>query len=278
MNTVLQISSFTCLMLLFWACDQPKLKTQKAVLHPLSQLNAVEYDQSMFADDFTTETDYTQQRFDWILDSSIYEKEAEILTEISKWVPLIANDGKISAYYPQYIHGREDSVWILEYSVPEKESCEAHPYKQQFMFSTNGQLIYHDRADVFLFVNVKDSLAPILGILKTDCTEEGKEGQHLFYRFSNDQLICISDPVLDSAPQTVDTKEDDAILHPSPLKLKVEDRNQDGWMDLVFSGKQRILVDDTGKRYKSWRPYQKNPVEYVCYYDPIKGMLVGANK
>ncbi|MCH2046703.1 MAG: hypothetical protein MK212_21495 [Saprospiraceae bacterium] len=278
MNKILGLSGWICIILLLGACDHPPLKTQRAILHPLSQLNNITYDQTMFSNDWEEKPDYIQYQFDWILDKSVYEKEAEVLTEISKWIPLIANNGKISAYYSQHIYGLQDSVWVLEYTVPKKKSCEAHPYKQQFMFSSTGYLIHHDRAEEFMFIHIKDSLPPILGILKTTCSSEGEEGQHFFYRFSNDQLICISDPILDSAPQTMDSKKDEAIFYPNPLRLEVEDRNQDGWGDLVFSGQQRILVDDKGKRYKSWRPFRTIPVEYICYYDPIKGMLVGNNQ
>lgn len=160
--------------------------------------------------------------------------------------------------YPKKIYGTGDTLYVIEAHIPEDVSCKPFGRKTQFIFNPEGKLIHIDHAAFFKWVAYGNDKTPMLMTLNTDCKGKGK---HHFYKFEQGRLIDVFNVLLDETPITYDANMDDDLssFEPNELELKMEDRNEDGKKDLVFSGKQKI---------KNKLETNKKNIEYVFLYKP----------
>jgi hypothetical protein len=165
---------------------------------------------------------------------------------------------ELSKIYSVKMYGCNDSIWVIECSIPNDSLCKPHGRKQQFFFDAKGHLIHSDKAASIKWVNFKEKKGPLLMTLNTDCNGTG--GHH-FYKFDNSELLDIFNVLLENTPATFDTNlSDDIVYQPQELELKMEDKNGDKIKDISFKGMKQI--------YKNGNFIKSVPIEYVFIYQP----------
>ncbi|MES1181430.1 MAG: hypothetical protein ABUL44_01415, partial [Flavobacterium sp.] len=96
----------------------------------------------------------------------------------------------------------------------------------------------------------------------------------------------IYDGYNDYQTQTYDGHEDNAVFEPTELKLSITDKNNDGYKDMVFSGKIVLTQANNYKGlwydmevrknqdtifYSAQHPFKKIPVAFIFLYNKSTG-------
>lgn len=234
--------------------------------------NDVSYDSTMFEDAITRENKRYEKVFAAILDTAWYQDSARFLQKLDNAYGLLNTKGKISKFERALLFGYTDTIYSVEYSIPIDSICENKPHQQQFLFNRDGQLLHQDQATSAQFIEIWEDQAPVLMTLNISC--EGK-GKHHFYKYENGRLIDIFNVFLgdEQTPYTYLNIADSVCFDPLELKLIIKDLNNDDYNDLLFSGKKIVLKDETGRKYPTWKPYQKELIVYKFIYKPAKGLF-----
>ncbi|MCP4442557.1 MAG: hypothetical protein GY810_26925 [Aureispira sp.] len=233
----------------------------------------VSYDSTMFKDAIRRENELYKKVFVPVLDTSWRQDSADFIRKLDKSYGLLEpNKGVISNFYQQVLFGYGDTVYVIEYTIPLDSICEHYPYQQQFIFNRDGQLLHKDQAMSVKFVQIWEDQAPVFMVLNSSCEGEGK---HHFYKYENGRLIDIFNVFEggDNTPNTYLNLVDSAYFDPFELVFEAIDIDQDGYNDIVFRGKKVVLRDNKGKQYPTWRPFQKELLEYKFIYKPAKGLF-----
>lgn len=107
------------------------------------------------------------------------------------------------------------------------------PYKHQFIFNTRGQFVSRHKAESLSLIRPNQGEQPYL--LLQHSTARGN-GWHELYRGHGDSLINVFGDFNDYFPKTYDAHDDFGWNEPYELRLTFRDDNNDGRMDLIFSG------------------------------------------
>lgn len=211
--------------------------------------------------------------FHWALDSTYYRRPQLLINKLDTFYNLPTGQGSLSAPIKTNLMGYEEgAITLLEYSFPNDSTCQFHPYRLQFVFDAQGHLIHRDQLVRLYPLQLWADKPAVLVGLETSC--EGV-GQHVVYKWENNQLISIFNTLnTENTPITYNEEGDSSLFAPVELALSTPDVNADGWNDLVFSGKELRLVDDKGKRYTARHPFQTKALRYVFLYHPAKEVFL----
>ena len=155
---------------------------------------------------------------------------------------------------------------LLEYDY--KDGCmAAYPWKYQVFLNEGCTTPLH--------IGSYDAIQPIelnneKYILTTSSTGKGN-GIHKLLTYSNDSIINVLDLDYNDVP-TVDSHGDDGY-YVNPLITSVKDYNLDGYDDLIFSGRRKMLMARTksGDHYNlEESEYFIKPVAFVFLFDSTK--------
>jgi hypothetical protein len=126
----------------------------------------------------------------------------------------------------------------------------------------------------FEFIEVVPGALPFL--LTLTSSSRGNGG-HQLYRVAADTLENVYEGYTNYQVQTYDAGENEYLFEPNELKASVKDLNNDGYRDLVFSGKLVLIQGLAGDSiwydgpYSLDNPYKKLPLRYVFLYDSHSG-------
>jgi hypothetical protein len=174
----------------------------------------------------------------------------------------------ISDVYYSGIYGAEDSIWVVEIKEDKDSTCLPAGKKIQLLFNNQGQLIHVDSAAYLKWVKFKKDKNPLLMTLNSNCS--GK-GQHHFYKYENGSMVDIFNVLFDSTPNTYDTEisSDNVNYQPAELEMTLEDLNEDGKNDLVFSGVKQI--------YENKNLVKTQALRFTFIYEPNEDWFVLKN-
>jgi len=156
------------------------------------------------------------------------------------------------------ISGSKDSIIILEYDYG--DGCgAAFPFKYQLLFQLSGELITITQFEEFELLTIfpKDKVY-LKGL---NATSKGN-GSYGIYKLVKDKLVNLVEEPKGYYSRTFDAHDDEDINDPNGLNLMIQDINNDGFTDLIFSGK------------KHWTLYQYefvDNVEYIYIYNEQLG-------
>lgn len=258
-----------------FSCQENKGNSPSGIVETdtSSSMSQVSYDSVMFKDAISRENERYEKIFVPILDTVWQQDTAQLLQELDDFYGLLnPAKGSISNFYLAPLNGYNDTVFVIEYTIPMDSSCENYPYQQQFIFNRDGQLLHTDQAMAIQFIKVWETELPVLMTLNVDCKGLGK---HHFYKYVNGRLIDIFNVFLggEDTPYTYLNLVDSVYYDPFELTLKTKDLDKDGYNDLSFFGKKITVKDEKGRKYSSWKPYKKEQIEYSFIYKPTKGLF-----
>ena len=171
------------------------------------------------------------------------------------------------------LYGLPDSViWIeMGTNAPGDSTCPYPISRHQLLFDHQAQLIHQSTAVFAEFLPYALDSLPLYIEAGTACQAEG---QHQVLRYHNGALIDLLNPLLNNTPLTYDIHPDSSLMEQGRLQPRLEDLNQDGYLDLVLEGKKALLYSPAGNRYSPQRPYRRIPLRYHFLYDPAKEYFV----
>ncbi len=184
---------------------------------------------------------------------------------------------KINFFKKTSIYGSEKDYILLEYDYNDGNGAMGTcPWKNQILFDSEGKLVQVlscDRIDVIEIFPQKKPL--LMGLFST---AKGNGG-HSIYRIRKDTLENIFNGFSTHRPQTYDAHQDLSINEPLEFPYRFQDRNQDGYKDLIFTGNIVLLEDMRGVtrgrnpqgkdiEYTVETPYKKIPVSFIFLYNP----------
>lgn len=192
--------------------------------------------------------------------------------------------GTINEYKKVKIKGSKESLIFLEYQYPEG-AMTGFPWKYQILMSEKGKLIRVFSGLRYEFSQIMKNENPFLMILQV--TAKGNGG-HKLYIMKNGILENIYEGYYDYELSTYDRHQDLAVYNPYELKIIVEDKNKDGYNDLMFEGNLVYLmakspkgfwydVDEiNGKKieYSIENPWKKIPIQFTFIYNKENGHFV----
>ena len=182
----------------------------------------------------------------------------------------------ISRFEKVNLYGSDEEFILIEYDY-HAGAMACFPYKYQLLFTEQGELLSMLTEFRIEFVELFDGEYPLL--LTVGVTAKGN-GWHSIYKFAGDTIEDIFDRE-NSFPRTYDKHEDTNVNDPNELVLELNDVNDDGFKDLVFTGNVKLLGGLTpegmyfdalieGKdttTYNPEKPFKTVPVEYVFIYN-----------
>ena len=172
---------------------------------------------------------------------------------------------KINTYKKIKLYGSQKELILIEYDYIDGSSA-SFPYKYQIIMTTEGKLIAVLVGLRYEFLKVFENQSPFLLVLTS--TSKGN-GSHQLYKFSNDTLENVIDKE-GYFPRTYDNHSDHHINVPNELKLKIRDKNSDGFNDLIFSGKMKL--NSLGNSVADDAVNNKTiPLELIFIYDEKTG-------
>ena len=172
---------------------------------------------------------------------------------------------KITAFKKIQINGSKREFILVEYDYIEGASA-SYPWKYQIIMTKEGKLIKILDGVRYELIKVFEDQAPLLLVLTS--TSKGN-GSHQLYKFSNDSLENVLDEMTGYFPRTYDAHTDQHINEPKELKLTVNDENNDGFPDLVFSGK--IIYNSIQNDVSDLKNNKSIPVKLIFIYDKNSG-------
>lgn len=203
--------------------------------------------------------------FPIISDTSKFISELRNAFNIESWYREQQPNEKINAYKKIKIFGAQKELILIEYDFIEGASA-SFPYKYQIIMTIEGKLIAVLDGLRYEFLKVFENQSPFLLVLTS--TSKGN-GSHQLYKFSNDTLENVIDKV-GYFPRTYDNHSDHHINVPNELKLKIRDKNSDGFNDLIFSGKMKL--NSLGNSVADDAVNNKTiPLELIFIYDEKTG-------
>ncbi|MCD7932118.1 MAG: hypothetical protein LUH15_12630 [Tannerellaceae bacterium] len=157
------------------------------------------------------------------------------------------------------LYGSHDPFILVEYDYPEGPMAD-YPWKIQFLITTDYKPVTYFQAEQYELINVFPDQNPLLLIL--NATGKGN-GWHEIYRIKDNTCINICEP--DEPVQTYDAHKDHDLFDHPELQLTIEDRDNDGFNDLIFKG-ARQYYDPPAQT----TVLKSEPVEYLFLYNPEK--------
>lgn len=154
------------------------------------------------------------------------------------------------------IHNNQEELILIEYNSHDRAMA-LLPYKHQFIFNIQGELVSGYQAESFRFIQLNSGESPHL--LMQNSTAKGN-GWHEMYSWHADSLINVFGGFSDYFPKTYDAHDDFGLNQPFELKFSLKDDNNDGRTDLVFSG--NIVAYN----------HPKTPVEFIFLATRRRGL------
>ncbi len=196
----------------------------------------------------------------------------------------LINDGLTINYFKKCrIDGSENEYYLIE--LDWHRGCMAtYPWKYQLLFDRQGKLVKILSGMRFALVRVFPESKPFLLVVVS--TARGN-GHHELYQFKNGELKNILYYPLDFCLRTYQSHESITVNNPHEFKLSIKDINNDGYNDLVFSGRIELIegvtkdnfwYDNTTEKgsviqYSVDNPFRKYPVRIVFTYRPESGLF-----
>jgi hypothetical protein len=175
--------------------------------------------------------------------------------------PAPDNHETISYFKRSSLYGTKQKIFIIEYDYQDNARW-GYPTKSQFVFNSSGKLL-----DILSTVRVEPVVIfpgkhPfLLGVVST---AKGNGG-HVIYRMSGDSLEQVLDRFTGNRPQTYDRHEDNTVNEPYEFAYYFSDVNSDGYNDILFSGKIKI-IDPPEKKML--------PATFVFVYNKTNGHFI----
>lgn len=168
--------------------------------------------------------------------------------------------------YELNLLGEKDSVTLLLLNYPLKSTpkCSTRKKILALLFDEAGRLFYRQSfgdVEVVAAFNGKEDL---LLALHVDCKGNG---YHQIYRLIEKRLVNILNPLRDNRIFTYDTDTTGGVFRRKMLQPEFKDLNEDGVLDIVFSGRKLILVNSRGRRYTTAMPHKALKVNYEMLYN-----------
>lgn len=189
------------------------------------------------------------------------------------------NDYDITAYQKIKLNGSKKDFYLIECSYPYMDMA-SYPGKFQFLINNKGKLI--EFFDGIRFELVEIFPKQELFLLVVYSTAKGNGG-HGIYKMKNNELVSVftSYAKYDNF-RTYDAHIDFAVNDPTELTFNINDENSDGFNDVIFSGRIRLLralspkgdwfdievVDGKEILYNEENPWKTIPVRLVFLYNP----------
>jgi hypothetical protein len=187
---------------------------------------------------------------------------------------------KINFFKKTQIYGSEKDYIVLEYDYNDGNGAMgACPWKNQIIFDSQGKLIRILSCDRVDFVTLFSGKNPFLMGVSSDAKGNGK---HSIYKIQQDTFENIFNGFSANRPQTYDGHQDRSVNEPTEFPYSFQDKNQDGYKDLIFQGNIVVLEEERGVtqgrnaqgekiEYTVETPYKKVPVFFIFLYNPQTG-------
>jgi hypothetical protein len=168
--------------------------------------------------------------------------------------------------YELNLLGEKDSVTLLLLNYPLKSTlkCSTRKTVLALLFDEAGRLFYRQSFGAIQVVPSFNGKEDLLLALHVDCKGNG---YHQIYRLIEKRLVNILNPMGDNRIFTYDTDTTGGVFRRKMLQPEFKDLNEDGVLDIVFSGRKLILVNNRGRRYTTAAPYKALKVSYEMIYN-----------
>lgn len=146
------------------------------------------------------------------------------------------NREKINYFIKTSLYGTEQKIFIIEYDY--NDGYMGHPGKTQIVFNSSGKLLTMLRMIHIGPVVIFPGKHPFL--IGVESTSKGN-GCHEIYRMSGDSLEQLLVYSRGNRPMTYDMHGDNTVNEPYEFPYRFADVNKDGYNDILFSGKIKII-------------------------------------
>jgi len=253
------------LLLLIGCTPSPEVTTtENATTTPLVDTTVPA--NNIFTED--EQQDWSDKIFTPLLDSTFYTNPQEFIQQLGVFYgQKHIEQTEILAFESQYLHGLADSVWLISCKTTlDGYGCAYPMMHTQYLFTAKGKLIHKGKSLAAQFIPlIKDSVF-VYTTVQQDCDGNG---QHHVYLYQQGQLIDVFNILMENTPKTVDSNPSGGMFQKNYLTLRTKDLDQDGFEDLILTGKW-LELEHNGKKYPPTAPYRRRYVTYKLLYKPTK--------
>lgn len=262
-----RIHLFVLLFGLLQSCSSSSSPEKQTTSQP--NIVASNSSQNIFQDGFDQQKEIYDQVFPWIMDSTFYTDPNLLIEQLGVFYGHKNTDKTtIVNFERQQLYGLTDSIWFLNCKITlDDYGCTYPTMHTQYLFNHQGKLIHKNQAAVAQFVPAVIDSLPIYMSLNHDCQGNG---QHHFYIYQQGKLIDVFNVLMNDSPKTYDANPDKGMFRKKHLDFVIQDSNNDGYNDILLTGKWLVLENKNGKKAPPNRPFKAEKVAYHFIYKPTK--------
>lgn len=241
---------------------------------PTTELDSTIPVDNIFAED--KQQNWSKKIFTPLLDSTFYTNQKVFIEQLGIYYDKKhLEHTEIIAFESHKVYGITDSIWFINCKTTlDGYGCPYPMMHTQYLFNAKGQLIHKGESLAAKFIPLIQDSISVFSTVQQDC--EGN-GQHHVYLYQQGQMIDVFNILMETTPKTVDSNPNGGMFQKNYLTLRTKDLNQDGFEDLVLTGKWLVL-EHKGKKYSPSAPYRRRYVTYKLLYKPTKEYYLLENK